>query len=379
MALSLYIHFPFCHSRCDYCDFYKERLTPELEEQYGKALLTELRLAKESLDESQRKLETIYIGGGTPSLIDFWHFKYLISMIKEYFEIDPLAEFSFEINPESIDSDKLLALRDLGVNRPVFGIQSFDDRLLKRLGRNHNTKDSYQAVYLARATGYVNFGIDMIFGLPGQTTKKLSDDLNQLIDLSPPHISYYQLTVEEKTVLDKKVKSGKIKLPDKDLQAAMYQAINCELKESSYYRYEISSFAIPGFECKHNLRYWEGGDFLGLGPSAHSFIDGQRFANTSDLKTYVDKLSKNERPVTYDTDNVKSRIIESVMLGLRTARGIDREKFRERFGITVEDTLNDKQFKKLIDSDLITFDDESIRLTENGFPLADEIIRQIVK
>ncbi len=350
-----------------------------MEEQYGKALLTELRLAKESLDADARRLETIYIGGGTPSLIDFLHFKYLISMIKEYFEIDPLVEFSFEINPESIDSDKLLALRDLGVNRPVFGIQSFDDRLLKRLGRTHNTKDSYKAVYLARATGFTNFGIDMMFGLPGQTTKKLSDDLNQLIDLSPPHISYYQLTVEEETALDTKIKSGKIKLPDQDLQAAMYQAINRELKESSYYRYEISSFAIPGFECKHNLRYWEGGDFLGLGPSAHSFIGQKRFANTSDLKTYIDKLSAGERPLIYDTDSVESRIVESVMLGLRTSRGIEREKFRQRFGMSIEEAINGEQYKRLLDSKLITSDEDYIRLTENGLPLADEIIRQIVK
>jgi oxygen-independent coproporphyrinogen III oxidase len=379
MALSLYIHFPFCRNRCDYCDFYKEPLTPELEEQYGKALLTELRLVRESLDEDNRKLETIYIGGGTPSLIDFWHFKYLISMINEYFEIDPLAEFSFEINPESIDSDKLLALRDLGVNRPVFGIQSFDNRLLKKLGRNHNNKDSYKAVYLARAVGYVNFGIDMIFGLPGQTTKKLSDDLNQLTDLTPPHISYYQLTVEDDTVLDNKVKSGKVKLPDRDLQAAMYQAINRELKDSSYIRYEISSFAIPGFECKHNLRYWEGGDFLGLGPSAHSFIGGKRFANSSDLKTYIDKLSQNERPLIFDTESVEARIIESIMLGLRTSHGIDRVKFLERFGMSVEKAIDNKQFKKLLESNLIISDDESIRLTEAGVPLADEIIRQIVK
>ncbi len=379
MALSLYIHFPFCSNRCDYCDFYKENMDPQLEEQYGKALLTELRLAKESLESDNRKLETIYIGGGTPSLIDFWHFKYLISMIKEYFEIDPLAEFSFEINPESIDSDKLLALRDLGVNRPVFGIQSFNDRLLKRLGRTHITKDSYRAVYLARATGFTNFGIDMMFGLPGQTTKKLSDDLNQLVDLSPPHISYYQLTVEKDTPLDKKIKAGKVKLPDRDLQAAMYQAISRELKESSYYRYEVSSFAIPGFECKHNLCYWEGGDFLGLGPSAHSFIGQKRFANTSDLKTYIDKLSSGERPLIYDTDSTESRIVESVMLGLRTARGIEREKFRKRFGMSIEEALIGDQFKKMVDSELIVSDEEYIRLTESGLPLADEIIRQIVK
>jgi len=379
MALSLYIHFPFCSNHCHYCDFYKEQSDPQMEEQYNKALLTELRLAVESIAPADRKLETIYIGGGTPSLIDFWHFKYLISMIKEYFEIDPLAEFSFELNPESVDSDKLLALKELGVNRPVFGLQSFNSRLLKHLGRKQNINDSYKAVYLARAVGFDNFGVDMIFGLPGQTTRKLSDDLNQLIELSPLHISYYQLTVENGTTLHKKINAGRIRMPDKDLMAAMYQAIEQELKEHSYFQYEISSYAIPGFECRHNLRYWEGGDFLGLGPSAHSFIDGRRFANTSDLKTYIEKLSSEERPLLYDTDNREARIIETIMLGLRTARGVDRKKFQQRFGMSIEETLNSDKFKKLIDSNLITLDDGHIRLTETGLPLADEIILQVVK
>jgi oxygen-independent coproporphyrinogen-3 oxidase len=379
MALSLYIHYPFCSSHCHYCDFYREPFDPELEEQFGKALLTELRLAKESLPQEKRTIDTIYIGGGTPSLIDFWHFKYLVSMIREYFEIDPLTEFSFEINPESIDSAKLLALKDLGVNRPIFGIQSFDQKLLKHLNSQHNLNDSFQAIYLARATGYSNFGIDMIFGFPGQTTRKLADDLDQLTDLAPPHISYYQLTIENDTPLEKKISAGKLKIPGVDLMAAMYQAINESLKKQSYLRYEISSFAIPGFECQHNLRYWEGGDYLGLGPSAHSFIDGERFANTSDLKEYIARLSNNERALVFDTGGKETRMMETIMLSLRTARGLERNKFLQRFGVTVEQALNNDRFQMLIDSNLIAFDGDLIRLTESGFPQADEIVAQLVK
>jgi oxygen-independent coproporphyrinogen-3 oxidase len=379
MAISLYIHFPFCSSRIQYCDSYKESHDPELEERYIKALLTELRLAGDSIEPERRTLETIYIGGGTPSLIDFWHFKYLTSMIREYFEIDPLAEFSFEINPESVDSDKLLALKELGVNRPVLGVQSFNHGLLKLIGRKHTLNESYRAVYLARATGFENFGIDMIFGFPGQNTGQLSDDLYQLVDLAPPHISYHQLTVEKGTPLKKRTKAGRLKTPDQDLLAAMYRAINEELKEHSYLRYEISSFALPGFECKHNLQYWEGGDFLGLGPSAHSFMGNHRFANTANLKEYIEKLSAGERPLIYDTKGKNSRVTEAIMLGLRTSRGIEREGFRQRFGISVEQALDDENFKMLVDARMIDLDGEYIRLAESGLPLADEIIRKIVK
>jgi oxygen-independent coproporphyrinogen III oxidase len=379
MAISLYIHFPFCSSQCHYCDFYKEPYDPEIEEQFGKALLVELRLAMEALPENKRKIETIYIGGGTPSLIDFWNFKYMISMIREYFEIDPQVEFSFEINPESIDDHKLLALKELGVNRPIFGIQSFNPKLLKHLNRRHNLNDSFRAVYLARATGYDNFGMDMIFGFPGQTTRKLSDDLDQLIDLAPPHISYYQLTVEKDTTLAKKIEQGKITMPDEDLMAAMYQTISRELKKHSYNRYEISSFAIPGFECKHNRRYWEGGDYLGLGPSAHSFINGKRFSNSADLREYIKRLSKKERPLIYDRSGKDKRMLETIMLSLRTSRGLERNKFMQNFGVTIEQALDGPRFKKFIESNLIVFDGDNIRLTEAGFPVADEIIGQLVK
>ena len=379
MAISLYIHFPFCGNACGYCDFYKEKYDPEHEEEFCKAVLTELKLAKDSIKKEDRVLETIYIGGGTPSLIDFWHLKHLVSMIKEYFEIDPLAEFSFEINPESIDSEKLLALKELGINRPVFGIQSFNAKLLGILGRKHNLNDSYRAVYLSGACGFKNFGIDMMFGLPHQNSRMLSDDLNQLIDLAPPHISYYQLTLTEDGPLRKKIDRGKLRLPDQDLTAAMYRGIYQELKKHSYIRYEISSFAIPGFECKHNLRYWEGGDFLGLGPSAHSFIGNRRFANTADTKTYTDKLANGERPLVYDTESRDSRITEAIMLGLRTARGIEREAFEHRFGMPIEKAISRESLEMLVKEKLIDPGDDYIKLTDFGFPLADEIIRRLVK
>jgi len=379
MALSLYIHFPFCTNLCSYCDFYKVRHDENLEAEYFRALATELNLAADSIEPDKRKIETIYLGGGTPSLIEPALLEKLLSDLKSRFTFKPNLEFTLEINPESIDAERLTAYKELGVNRPVFGIQSFNIRLLKTLNRRHKLDDSFRAVYLARVLGLDNFGIDMIFGLPKQTGKRLSDDLNQLIDLSPPHVSYYQLTVEKNTPLEKKITGGKLRLPADDMTAAMYLAVNLECKKHNLHRYEVSSFALPGHECRHNLRYWEGGEYLGLGPSAHSFIENRRFANSPDLKLYFEKLSAGHRPLVFDTDNIESRMAEAIMLGLRTSRGISRKDFLMRFGIPAERIIDTQNLRILSQANLIDPGKEYIRLTDTGFPLADEIIRRLVK
>ncbi|UCD18012.1 MAG: radical SAM family heme chaperone HemW [Candidatus Zixiibacteriota bacterium] len=379
MGLSLYIHFPLCSNLCSYCDFYKEIYEPELEKRYFRALKQELLLALDTLESDNRILETIYIGGGTPSLVTLPYLEQFLSALREEFSFSDEVEFSFEINPDSIDSDRLLRLRGLGINRPIFGIQSFNSRHLKLLNRKHSLSDSFRAVYLARATGFANFGIDMIFGMPRQTARHLSDDLDQVINLAPSHISYYQLTVEENTVLARKVASGMIKLPGSDLSAAMYRAINEEFRKHQYFRYEVSSFAHPGFECRHNLRYWEGGDFLGLGPSAHSFIGTRRFANVADLHKYIDTLSEKRRPLLYDTDEVGARMTEIIMLGLRTTRGLSRQAFRRRFGIPVEQSVNREMLDLLVHKGMIDPGGDHIRLSESGLLVADDIIRRLIK
>lgn len=379
MGLSLYIHYPFCTNICSYCDFYKEGFDPKLEEEYFNILKTELELSVKSFKPDKRTLDTIYIGGGTPSLAGIELLTDFLERIKKRFIVHREVEFSFEINPESIDVGKLIALQALGVNRPIFGIQSFDNGLLKTLNRRHNLYDSFYAVYLARALGFVNFGVDMIFGLPRQTSRKLSDDLNQLIELAPPHISYYQLTVEKGTVLERKINENKLRLPGNDLQSAMYHAINHELSKYGYARYEISSYAAPGYECKHNLRYWQGGDYLGLGPSAHSFIGNRRFANIDNLETYVNTIKSGKRPLIFDSDDKSARINEAIMLGLRTAGGIDKKAFLKRFGKSFEKSVNLEYFMMMNEKNLVASDEKSISLTESGMLLADEIISHLIK
>jgi oxygen-independent coproporphyrinogen-3 oxidase len=295
------------------------------------------------------------------------------------FQVPTGIEFSLECNPETVTAELLGVLKELGVNRPTFGIQSFNIRLLKLLNRKHQLGDSHRAIYLANTLGFDNYGVDMIFGLPKQTSAMFSADIDQLISLEPPHISFYQLTVEPGTNLARQVASGWLRLPGADAVHAMYRG-GCErLAEAGYERYEVSSFAQPGYECRHNQAYWQGTDYLGLGPSAHSFMHGRRFANAANLSEYISKLNVGELPLVSDESGLTARMTEAIMLGLRTSRGIDRRQFSERFGCPVEDRLDPDQYQLLIESGHLIPDRGSLRLSEDGIDLADEITARLVK
>ena len=379
MPVGLYVHFPFCTNKCSYCDFYKELYDADLEERYYEALSIETEMLAASLSVDRREISSIYIGGGTPSLTRLGQFADWLDRLKRLFVVPKGIEFSLEHNPETVSRDKLALFKQLGVNRPVFGIQSFNQRLLKLLGRRHNPRDSHQAVYLANALGYQNFGVDLIFGLPGQTSKLMSADLDEVIDLDPPHISFYQLTVELGTPLAEKVATGKIRMPDSELTLAMYRGGLEQLQDSGYVRYEVSSFAKPGFECRHNLRYWEGGDYIGLGPSAHSFINNQRFSNKPNTLEYISTLLKGERPLDVDHSGLEQRMTEAIMLGLRTSRGINRRQFASRFGHPLEDRLDRKQYDLFVESGHLIPDRGNLRLSDEGILVADEITRRLLK
>lgn len=379
MSLSLYLHYPFCRNKCSYCDFYKELYEKSVEARFFEALKIETTLAAERLTGDQNRLSTIFIGGGTPSLVAMDRLAGWLEHLRQYFEFAPDLEFSFESNPESVDLENLTALKNLGVNRPIFGIQSFNQKLLKILDRRHNPYHSHRAIYYANALGFRNFGVDLIFGLPTQTSRMLSDDIDQLIDLDPPHLSFYQLTIEEGTPLAEKVAAGEIQLADHELSMAMYRG-SCErLAEAGYMRYEVSSFAKPGFECRHNLGYWQGSDYLGLGPSAHSFINDRRFMNGSNLSEYIDLIESGKLPRIEDESGTEERITEAIMLGFRTTRGISRDQFSQRFGIPLESRLDPKQYEMLVRSGHLVPDKSRLRLSDEGILLADEITRRLLK
>jgi oxygen-independent coproporphyrinogen-3 oxidase len=351
----------------------------ELERRFYQALKIETTLAAEQWGDSETEIATIYIGGGTPSLTDIDLFSDWLTLLKRLFAVSVEAEFSIEHNPESVTAERLALFRQLGCNRPVFGVQSFQPRLLKLLGRAHGPKESHRAVYLANVIGYENFGLDLLYGLPTETSKMLSSDLDQLLDLDPPHISFYQLTIESGTRLADRVMARKLRPASRKAAAAMYRAGCDQMTDKGYSRYEVSSFAKPGFECKHNLNYWEGSDYLGLGPSANSFIDNRRFLNRPAIGEYIEKLEQRIRPLAVDDSRTGQRMTEAIMLGLRTARGINRRAFAARFGLSVEELLDRTQYDMLVESGRLIPDKGNLRLSEDSLSDADDITRKLLK
>ncbi len=379
MPFSLYVHFPFCSNKCSYCDFYKELYDRSIEKKFFEALRIETELAAEQFESPDREIGTIFVGGGTPSLMNLDAFASWLDQVRCLFRLPDGIEFSVENNPESVRLDMLKRLQELGVTRPIFGIQSFQTKLLRLLNRRHIPHHSQRAVYFANVLGFTNFGVDIIFGLPGQTTRMLAADLDQVIDLAPPHISFYQLTVEEGTPLAHKVESGELRSPDQELMLAMYRGGYDQLAEAGYVRYEVSSFAQTGFECRHNQAYWDGTEYLGLGPSAHSFLAGRRFLNCENVHEYLESLRKGVLPREYDQSGLEERMVEAIMLGLRTSQGISHAAFARRFGRRVEEQLNAEQYAYLRESGHVVEDNSGVRLTESGFFLADEITRRLLK
>jgi len=377
MSFGLYLHFPFCRNHCSYCDFYKLKHAVDREREYFDALKIETELAAQKL--SAGPITSIYVGGGTPSLSNLDLFAEWYELATRVFGQSPEVEFSFETNPESASLRLQERLHLLGVNRPLFGVQSFNAGLLALLGRQHNPRDSHQAIYHARALGFRNFGIDLIFGLPGQIADQHTADLEQALDLAPPHISYYQLTVEPKTELSQMIDRGLIRPLDPEVVAAMYREGRDKLTEAGYVHYEVSSFAREGYECRHNQGYWDGSDYLGLGPAAHSFVDGKRFYNPSSLQEYTEKLASRDLPWIEDTTNPMTLMTEAIMLGLRTSQGVDRARYQGRYGSPVEERLNMTELDSLVDSGHVISDKRTLRLTDEGLCLADEITARLLK
>ena len=379
MSFGLYLHFPFCRHKCAYCDFYKETYDRQFESRFYKSLRIETDLIAPSLRERDLRIATVYIGGGTPSLTNLDLFHAWLQQVQHLLGFGENVEFSFEINPESCERALLERLLELGVNRPVFGVQSFDERLLKLLSRTHELRQVHEAVYLANALGFDTYGCDLLYALPGQTGKMLSSDLDQMTELEPPHVSFYQLTVEPGTELERQVTHGKLKLPDQDFAQALYSAGYEHFKDCGYERYEVCSFAKKAHACRHNLNYWTGGEYLGLGPAAHSFIDGHRFSNAANLYEYMEVLENGRRPTIEDRSGVKERMFEAVMLGLRTSRGIDRADFERRFRRPLSEAIDLRQYQLLLNSGHLVDADEYLRLSDEALILADEITRRLAK
>jgi len=377
MELGLYLHFPYCISKCPYCDFNSYQLKEDNQiSSYISALYQEIAAYSQKLKKSN--IKTIYLGGGTPTILSGTQIFNILEFCKENFMVDKDAEITIEANPGTVDSEKIKLLIDSGINRLSLGAQSFNNRFLKKLGRIHNTQEIIDSYYLAREAGFKNINIDIMFALPDQTTEDLQVTLKKAVSLKSDHLSLYNLTIKPGTEYYKEYKRGKLKLPTEDEEYDMFNwAINY-LEENGFENYEISNFARPHNRSKHNLIYWQNKPYLGVGAGAYSFIRGYRYMNYEEPARYIKEVTSGKSPIDNGEKlSLRKRMIETIILGLRTKDGVIYKKFKTRFKIDLNNTFH-KQIKKLVNLGLLQRDDNRIKLTRKGIFLADTVFREFV-
>lgn len=335
--LSLYIHIPFCVQKCGYCDFLSAPADEKARDRYVQALLMEIERYR-GTETADRKIKTLYIGGGTPSTLSVKQLECIMQKIKYTFNFYGDIEASMEMNPGTASKEKCRALYQMGINRLSIGLQSTNDMELKTLGRIHSYEDFLNTYTWCREAGFQNINVDLMAALPYQTVESYTTGLRKIIHLAPEHISAYSLILEEGTPFYQKYNSGCYPLPDEEQERLMYRETEQILAQAGYERYEISNYAKKGYACRHNLVYWQGGDYLGLGLGSSSYMDGVRFHNTTDLNTYV-----NQGAYVEDLEelSVQARMEEFMFLGLRVMAGVSGTEFEKRFGKTMEDVYGD--------------------------------------
>lgn len=369
MINSLYIHIPFCMKKCIYCDFFSVPYDDALALKYITAVAHELEIRKGLAGE----LTTVYIGGGTPTTVPTLSLSNVLKKIKDSFMLSPDAEITIEANPGTIDKEKARALSDAGVNRFSVGAQSFNDNALKLLGRIHTFEDVIKAVAAVRYADIANISIDLIYGIPGQTMEAWSHTLGMAVELSPEHISAYELTPEKGTPLHESIRRGELEKPPEEVIIEMYFRAIDRLAESGYRHYEISNFAKPGSQCRHNLNYWKRGQYVGIGAGAHSFIGDRRIKNVSDIGVYMHALQKGDLAIEESVEiSCEEAIRESIFLGLRKTEGLNIREFKEDLGIDVVKAAAD-----LINEELLVSDRDFLRLTRNGIVVSNAVITEL--
>jgi oxygen-independent coproporphyrinogen-3 oxidase len=373
--LSLYVHIPFCVRKCLYCGFYSTRYSSQSADNYITALYNEALLYQS--DFSSRVFETVYFGGGTPTVLSNEQAVGCINAVKDHFKLSDNVEFTVEANPNSVTEQNLSLWRELGVNRLSLGLQSFSDEVLQRLGRSHTIGQSVDAFRLARNVGFRNIGIDLIYGIPGQSVEQWEKTVAAAIELAPEHISVYSLSFDEGSVFKQEADSGRLSVPDDEVAATMYEKAVATFQVSGYFRYELSNFSLPGFECRHNMNYWNRGEYLGLGPGASSFLSGKRFAIISNHAEYARRLANGQTVIeSSEILALEQSAHERLLLGLRTARGVDLGSFRQEFGDSCFNRFQ-ATLEPLSDRGLLIVHDGYVRLTERGFLLCDEALAKM--
>ena len=375
--LGLYIHIPFCNKKCDYCDFVSYSMDRKAQQLYLEALFTEIDMMKRKFYD--RVFDSIFIGGGTPSIVYEGFIASLARKIYSSFHFLEKTEFTIEVNPSSFTREKFLEYVQAGVNRISVGVQCIDEKLLREHGRIQSMENIEDTFKMLNSSQFPNINSDVMIGLPGQTVNSVMDTIDYLLKQNIKHISTYTLQIERHTMLYSKLRKGKISPMNDKTMVAIYNQINKTLEKAGFVRYEISNYAKPGFECKHNLKYWDDEvSYLGLGVAAHSYIDGYRYYNTKRLDTYIDNLNEGKSPI-YSREYVsdEERRTERIMLSLRTKKGLDLEKFKKDFN---EDILRSRSdiIKKMTDKKMIEVKDNFLRIKDDYFAVSNSIIVELI-
>lgn len=371
--LGIYIHIPFCKRKCAYCDFISFSDKTKLIEKYVLAL--EKEIDKCNINKDNYKIKTIYFGGGTPSFIESKFIVEILESAKRKFNISKTAEITIEINPGTITEEKLKDYYNAGINRISFGLQSTNSELLKLVERIHSYSSFLEGYKLARKVGFKNINIDLMIGLPVQTLEDVQTDLKRIIELNPEHISVYSLIVEEGTRIEEKIKNKELYLPPEELERKMYWEVKKQLKKAGYVHYEISNFAKPGYESKHNLSCWNQEEYLGFGIAAHSYFNGERYSNTEDFDKYFEH--QEDSKIIHEKQTQEDKQREFMLLGLRKIDGVKISDFKNKF-IENPIYLYRESLNKLVTQGLIEIDIDSIRLTNRGIDLANLVWEEFV-
>jgi len=375
--LALYLHIPYCLSRCHYCDFNTYVLDGPQSREYVQALAAEIRHQGAALDAEQRRVETIFFGGGTPSLLPAEDLCALLEVCRTAFRVAPEAEITLEANPETVMPEAFVALRRGGFNRVSLGVQALHAGLLQVLGRPHTPARATEAFAAVRAAGFANVNLDVMFGLPGQSLRDWRRTLEGVVSLAPEHLSTYGLTIEEGTLFGRLHRQGALRLPPEGAHLTMYREALRYLPAAGYRRYEISNFARPGFECRHNLTYWRQGEYLGLGAGAHGYLGGVRSMNQRLPAAYISAVTRQgSAVVARENPSPVEQVEEALMLGLRLADGLHLAAIAARFGLP-DPPIDPAVLARLTGMGLIEAGDGLLRLTEAGLAVSDTVITEL--
>ncbi|HEO7421178.1 TPA: oxygen-independent coproporphyrinogen III oxidase [Streptococcus agalactiae] len=368
---SAYVHIPFCTQICYYCDFSKVFIKNQPVDAYFQALIREFR----SYDITE--LRTLYIGGGTPTSISAVQLDYLLTELSRDLNLNTLEEFTIEANPGDLTVDKIEVLQKSAVNRVSLGVQTFNDKHLKRIGRSHNEAQIYSTIDALKTAGFQNISIDLIYALPGQTMDDVRSNVAKALSLNIPHLSLYSLILEHHTVFMNKMRRGKLHLPTEDLEAEMFEYIISEMERNGFEHYEISNFTKPGFESRHNLMYWDNVEYYGVGAGASGYLDGIRYRNRGPIQHYLKGVSEGNARLSEEVLSKNEMMEEELFLGLRKKEGVSIGKFEQKFGTSFEKRYG--QIVQELQSDgLLKENNGFIQMTKKGLFLGDTVAEKFI-